>query len=53
MSDEISVQFTRFFAFYWPLSATVAGGIHTGMVISRTKSRRSVRPRPGRSGAST
>ena len=26
MSDEISIQFTRFSAFYSPLIATIAGG---------------------------
>jgi len=26
MSDEISIQFTRFSAFYTPLIATIAGG---------------------------
>ena len=26
MADEISIQFTRFSAFYTPLIATIAGG---------------------------
>ena len=33
MSDEISIQFTRFSAFYSPLIATIAGGFleHEGL----------------------